>query len=180
MTFRGLSHPPDYSPAEIQATGLPEALLKAADSSASACEAVCCGAKAITDAPAAEQAPAQTGPCGTWQFLAPPTGTGCWLGLDPVKRPLPSVASTGQVWIGGSGNEGPASDWGWGLITTLLVCGVVYAAGGVTYSVKAKGMAPGLGALPHREQWQALAGLVRTAPRPPRSLMHCEAPRPER
>ena len=72
------------------------------------------------------------------------------------------------MWIGGSGNEGPASDWGWALVITLLVCGVVYAGGGVAYSVKAKGMAPGLGALPHREQWIALAGLVRCCS--PRSL----------
>jgi hypothetical protein len=159
-TFRGLSHPPDYTSAEIAATGLDPAVLKAADSSAAACELVCCQAKAITDSPAAEQAPAQTGPCGTWQFLAPPTGTGCWLGLDPVKRPLPKAPTAGAIWAGGAINQGPGSDWGIALIATLFVATVVYVSGGVAYNVKSKGMAPGLGALPHRDRWVELGGYV--------------------
>jgi hypothetical protein len=159
-TFRGLAHPPDFTPAEVLATGLPAAVLKAADQSASACELVCCQAKLITDAPAAEQAPPQTGPCGTWQFLAPPAGTGCWVGLDPIKRPLPKAPTAGEVWVGGAINQGAGSDWGLAVIITLLVSAVLYLGGGLAFNVKSKGMAPGLGALPHRERWTELGGLV--------------------
>ena len=162
-TFRGLSHPPDYTPAEIAATGLPPAVLKAADSSAAACELVCCQAKVITDAPAPEQQPPQTGPCGTWQFLAPPAGTGCWLGLDPAKRPLPRTPAPpagGPVWVGAAVNEGPESNWGLGFIIALLVATTVYVGGGLAYNVKTQGMPPGFQAMPHKEVWVELAGLV--------------------
>lgn len=159
-TFRGLSHPPEYTPAQIVATGLEPAVLKAADSSAAACELVCCSAKAITDAPAAEQAPAQTGPCGTWQFLAPPAGTGCWLGLDPIKRPLPKTPTAGEVWVGGAINQGPESNWGLAFIIALLVGSALYVGGGLVYNIKTQGMSPGPQAMPHRERWVELGGLV--------------------
>ncbi len=159
-TFRGLSHPPDYTPAEIAATGLQPAVIKAADSSAAACELVCCSAKVITDAPAAEQAPAQTGPCGTWQFLAPPAGTGCWLGLDPITRPLPKTPTAGQVWVGGAINQGSESNWGLAFIIALLVVSAVYVGGGLGYNIKTQGMPLGPQALPHRERWVELGGLV--------------------
>ncbi len=65
-TLAGLSHPGDYSAEAIDATGLPEAVVKAADTSPQACERVCCEAVVITDAPAAAQGAPQTGPCGVW------------------------------------------------------------------------------------------------------------------
>ena len=105
-TFGGLSHPGDFSAAEIAATGLPEAIIKSADASPQACERVCCEALLITDAPAAAQAPAQTGPCATWQHGGGTGAAGCWLGLDNTKRkpPLPVVPeASGGVWTGGVG-----------------------------------------------------------------------------
>ena len=52
------------------------------------------------------------------------------------------------------------SDWGGALLLTLLVCVIVYIGGGVGYNIKAKGVTPGLSALPHRELWINVAGLV--------------------
>ena len=104
-TLAGLSHPGDYSAAQIAATGLQEAVIKGADANPQACERVCCEALLITDAPAAAQAPAQTGPCGVWQHGGGTGASGCWLGLDNTKRkpPLPEVPErSGNVWTGGA------------------------------------------------------------------------------
>eukprot|EP01045_Picozoa_sp_COSAG04_P029687 COSAG04_NODE_4942_length_1813_cov_3.041318_1_plen_417_part_00 len=104
-TLAGLSHPGDYSAAQIAATGLQEAVIKGADANPQACERVCCEALLITDAPAAAQAPAQTGPCGVWQHGGGTGASGCWLGLDNTKRkpPLPEVPErSGSIWTGGA------------------------------------------------------------------------------
>ena len=63
-TLAGLSHPGDFTAAQIAATGLAEAVIKSADTSPQACERVCCEALLITDA---------TVPCRS----AVPTAEGC-------------------------------------------------------------------------------------------------------
>ena len=52
------------------------------------------------------------------------------------------------------------SDWGWGVLLSLLICTTLYVGGGAAYAIKAKGVAPGLEALPHREFWTEASGLV--------------------
>ena len=160
-TLAGLSHPGDFTAAQISATGLTEAVIKAADSSPQACERVCCESLLITDAPAAAQAPAQTGACGVWQHGGGTGAVGCWLGLDNTQRkpPLPvNPNAPGGVWKGGAGrlclissSDPPAaaapaaaaqpqvpagvqvcrSNWGEYVLCIAVVAVVVYLSAGV-------------------------------------------------
>ncbi len=122
-SFIGLQSPTDPAgPITASITGLTPAVLKAADASAAACEKVCCEAIAISDGQ-------KTGPCGVWQWLDKtkfPTG-GCWLGVDPLTRQPKYVENPrpGERWVGGSGNLGPPSQWGWALIIVVLVVATV-------------------------------------------------------
>lgn len=52
---------------------------------------------------------------------------------------------------------------GWTFVVLFVSCCVIYIAGGVTHSVKVRGVPPSAGAgqlLPHTEHWVALVGLV--------------------
>jgi|EP01046_Picozoa_sp_COSAG06_P000027 hypothetical protein len=186
-TLAGLSHPGDYSAAQIAATGLSEAAIKSADASPQACERVCCGALLITDAPAAAQAPAQTGPCDVWQHGGGTGAAGCWLGLDNTKRkpPLPEVPETsGGVWTGGTGKRclrniadpaapaptsvpaGPdvqlqlcSSSWGLYVLAMAAVGGGLYLGVGVAIGFR-RGGGTRATAHPHFMLWQQLYGLV--------------------
>jgi hypothetical protein len=51
-------------------------------------------------------------------------------------------------------------DWGLAFILAFVIGGALYVVGGVGWAVKAKGAAPGLAALPHREFWGELGALV--------------------
>ena len=53
------------------------------------------------------------------------------------------------------------SNWGWSVIITLMVCSALYLGGGVAYAHKTQGVPIGPEALPHREFWSAVLGLVR-------------------
>ena len=182
-TLSGLSHPGDYSAAAIAATGLPEAVVKAADTSPQACELVCCEALVITDAPAAAQAPPQTGPCGVWQHGGGTGASGCWLGLDNTQRkpPLPEVPEkSGHVWAGGAGkrcriasaanaeqvpSQLPAdtqlcsANWGIYVLVLAAVAGTLYLGGGVAAGSR-QGRGTGMTAHPHFKLWQELYGLA--------------------
>ena len=184
-TLAGLSHPGDYSAAQIAATGLSEAVIKSADASPQACERVCCGALLITDAPAAAQAPAQTGGCEVWQHGGGTGAAGCWLGLDNTKRkpPLPEVPErSGGVWTGGTGKRcfrsitdpadpaptsSPAdvqlqlcsSSWGLHVLAMAAVVGGLYLGVGVTIGFR-RGGGMRATAHPHFMRWQQLYGLV--------------------
>jgi hypothetical protein len=183
-TLAGLSHPPSYSAAEIAATGLPEAVVKGADASPDACERVCCESLVITDAPAAAQAPAQTGPCGVWQHGGGTGAEGCWIGLDNAKRqpPLPEVFR-GGFWVGGArrlcrisrsssaavgdgavspgGGGAPvcSSKWGWTFVVVAVGAGFLYLFAGVALGFR-RGNGMRAQAHPHYAQWLQLHGLV--------------------
>jgi hypothetical protein len=72
-------------------------------------------------------------------------------GIDPC----PNVGKWVGVVVECSG-----SSWGWALILTLFVGGIIYVTGGVWYMHKVHGKAIGVEALPHREYWTAGYGLV--------------------
>lgn len=179
-TLAGLSHPGSYSAAAIAATGLPETVIKAADTSPQACERVCCEALVITDAPAAPQAPAQTGPCDVWQHGGGTGAAGCWLGLDNKLRkpPLPEVPDKSTTWTGGagkrcrlgttagSGQAAPApgahlcsSNWGIHVLVLATLAGAVYLGTGVALGYQ-QGRGLRTTAHPHFALWQQLHGLV--------------------
>eukprot|EP01043_Picozoa_sp_COSAG02_P045616 COSAG02_NODE_4191_length_5645_cov_5.454922_6_plen_128_part_01 len=50
--------------------------------------------------------------------------------------------------------------WGGTFLVALAAAGVVYAAGGVAYNIKVRGLS-GLDALPHRDFWQELGAYVK-------------------
>jgi len=162
-TFAGLCKPSRFGAAEIAATGLPAAVVKGANDSPQACERVCCQARLITDAPAAAQAPAQSGPCGMWQWTeGSGTGDGCWLGLDNTKRtpPLPQVGTGSETWVGGSGNLGKSTtNWGWTLILLLGAAAGCYVGGGVQLGRRGGSMG-GIAAHPHYRRWLELSGMA--------------------
>eukprot|EP01050_Picozoa_sp_SAG11_P028509 SAG11_NODE_7645_length_1116_cov_1.149459_1_plen_233_part_10 len=145
-TFQGLSHPGDWTPAEIAASGLPEQVVKGADASPQACELVCCQALLITDAPAAAYAPAQTAPCGIWQHGGGTGAAGCWLGVDNTKRrpPLPLVDRTpGKgLWVGGTGRRAKSARWGWPFLALTLLGATVYVGGGVAARLRQSARIP--------------------------------------
>ena len=53
-----------------------------------------------------------------------------------------------------------ASVWGWAFVGTLAVAAAAYGAGGVYYGAKTRGVAAGVGAHPHMQEWMQIAGLV--------------------
>ena len=52
------------------------------------------------------------------------------------------------------------SDWGWAVILILFIGGGLYAGGGVVHSHKIQGKPLGVEALPHRDFWIGVVGLV--------------------
>ena len=89
---------------------------------------------------------------GLWQYhmLCP-----CATVIAPFPPPPASASGPEVLTLSGCG-----SDWGLGFILTFVIGGALYVVGGVGYAVKAKGAAPGLDALPHREFWEELSALV--------------------
>lgn len=173
-TFAGLSHPGAWTPAEIAASGLPEPVIKAADSDPKACELVCCQALLITDAPAAAQAPAQTAPCDIWQHGGGTGAGGCWLGIDNTKRqpPLPIVTRGSGHWTGGTGRLAKSSNWGWSFLAIVFLGAGVYVGGGVAVGVRpAAGRARTLPAHPHYSGWLQIYGMAIDGVRLTRSVV---------
>jgi hypothetical protein len=172
-TFSGLSHPADWTSAEIAATGLTEQVVKAADSSTQACELVCCKALLITDAPAAAQAPAQTGPCDIWQHGGGTGAAGCWLGIDNSKRrpPLPIVQGQTAIWAGGTGRLAN-SNWGWSFLAVACLGAGIYVGGGVVAGGRVAGQVRGVQAHPHYSAWLQIYGMVIDGFRLTRSRVH--------
>lgn len=56
--------------------------------------------------------------------------------------------------------EPPAFGWGWTFLLLAVLSTALYAGGGIAYNVQTSGAAPGLEALPHKEQWQNIHALV--------------------
>jgi hypothetical protein len=160
-TYNGLQGAASMSAAQVAAAGLKPEVVKAADQSPEACELVCCLAKEITSGATPTGASPKKGPCGLWQWHHP---EGCWIGLGkgngPTQEVLPTRSTDGANWVGGSGNKGEKSAWGWPFIVTLLVCTTLYLAIGMTYNLKVRAVPMGKGIIPQRELWSQLGGLV--------------------
>lgn len=84
----------------------------------------------------------------------PPAGIGCNLKCPGAAGTICGGSNFASVW------KVECTAWGGTFLVALAAAGVVYAAGGVAYNIKVRGLS-GLDALPHRDFWQELGAYVK-------------------
>ena len=88
-----------------------------------------------------------------------PLGSEVEVGSDGTLTLVPKVPDSWELRLDGT-TLPLHNGWGWTLVLVIAIGGALYVGGGVLHNHKVKQLPLGAAALPHREQWLALRGLV--------------------